>query len=252
MLETQPTCSSSFCLLAVGIQLSTATCSSGVYTLRLLSKWEKAIAHAYEPDGTHAPRTVTSIPNGTDFFDEPFHPYCLHWNHVWPHKICNIEREEPDTLQKNWLVCGVHYHLPIFCLLLSSSVWSPNLWRFEKSCSVYPPLANELPRPVLNLYLTVTCNISLLCPAEYSPLFPRSADLVKCVWCQVWFCPVDVGVRMGRRWRGSGAEWWSEQPVPFSSDHTLLCNRLVSEQKQRWDAHKGQHQSRGLFICLGP
>ena len=39
MLETQLTRSSSSCLLVVGIQLSAATCCSGVYTLRLLSKW---------------------------------------------------------------------------------------------------------------------------------------------------------------------------------------------------------------------
>ena len=38
MPDTQPTRSSSSCLLAVGIQLSAATCCSGVYTLRLVSK----------------------------------------------------------------------------------------------------------------------------------------------------------------------------------------------------------------------
>ena len=68
MPETQLTDSSSSCLLVVGIQLSAATCCSGVYTLRLLSKWEKEVALAYEPSGTHAPRTVTSVPKGTDFF----------------------------------------------------------------------------------------------------------------------------------------------------------------------------------------
>ena len=55
MPETQPTRSSSSCLLAGGIQLSTATCCSGVYTLRLFSKWEKEVARAYEPNSTRAP-----------------------------------------------------------------------------------------------------------------------------------------------------------------------------------------------------
>ena len=78
MPETHPTRSSFSCLLVVGIQLSTATCCSGVYTLCLISKWEKEIACACEPSGTHAPRTVTSVPNGMDFFDEPFHPVQQH------------------------------------------------------------------------------------------------------------------------------------------------------------------------------
>lgn len=57
------------------------------------------------------------------------------------------KEEEPDSLQKNWLVygvlCGVHLTLQdqrrksgTFCLLLSLSVWSLNLSRFEECCSV--------------------------------------------------------------------------------------------------------------------
>lgn len=88
----------------------------------------------------------------------------------------------------------------------------------------------------------------------YSPLilYHQATLLRVCVWCQIWFCPVDLCVSVERWWQGSWTEWWSEPLMPFSSDHTLLCNRLMSEQQQHWDVHKGQHQSSGLFICLGP
>ena len=64
MLARKPRCrkhSQLVALLLVGIQLCIATCCSGAYTLRLVSKWKKEVA-------AHEPQTVTSIPNGTDFF----------------------------------------------------------------------------------------------------------------------------------------------------------------------------------------
>ena len=47
-------------------------------------------------------------------------------------------------LRESLLPCAI-------CLFLSTSVWSPNLWRFEKSCCVYPHYTQQAVIPdVLN------------------------------------------------------------------------------------------------------
>ena len=100
MPETQPTRSSSSCLLAVSIQLCTATCCSGVFALRLVSKWEKEVARVCEPNGTDAPNRDKRT-EWNRFFWWTLPPPVLSNSVVWAltmdtvHKICPLHPRYP-------------------------------------------------------------------------------------------------------------------------------------------------------------